>query len=72
MVEIIPLDRSANTYYKGVLRGVVSVHQTEKVFVKCKSIEAIYISDVNVGSFRSDIKVIKGKDPTIIMLNLTA
>ena len=44
---------------------VFSVHQTEKVFVKWKSIEAVSISDVNVGSCRSDIKVIKGQDSTI-------
>ena len=46
---------------------VLSVPQTEKVFVKCKSIEAVYIniSDVNVGSCRSDIKVIKGKDSSV-------
>ena len=44
---------------------VRNVHQTEKVFVECKSIEAVYISDVNVGSCRTDIQVIKGKDSTI-------
>ena len=37
---------------------VRSVHQTEKVFVECKSIEAVYISD---GSCRTDIQVIKGR-----------
>ena len=44
---------------------VHSVHQTEKVFVEYTSIEAVYISDDNVGSCRTDIQVIKGKDSTI-------
>ena len=53
------------------MEPVLSVHQTEKVFVKCKSNQAVYISNVNVGVADQTLKSLKAKTLQKL-LNLTA